>query len=538
VIAGAREIIIAYFAVGLTLCAWGLGGLAIGIFWRMRGARRRDRVVEIDGVSAFEHERLRGRVLSALVAAAGVILCSRGLALHAASAKSLVVKTEQTWFIAILACACIAIGAACVFTRRANASRTPRCPRCRFDLSHMTVHGGEPRGKQCTECGRHVRSLRELFKSRWDRRVTWLILLTPLIAYMAFCADRVQKHGRMGFFPTTLMIAGFDMLPDALIMHDWTLNAPKHYSLINRKDAGDLWGWQREWLERTAAKHIQSPVSVQGMIRSLSFRGFVLEDFGSLQAHVVLDAMISSDAKARQAGWALLEFYSGTSRVTIRANTAEPVNGGVLYRDRIEDVSPSLEYSRRADDFRLSALCEGRSDDLLNAWKRRPDDFAGCALLWMAGTDFDAAWNEVKEFIRDLLTNWPKPGQPDTFLLGVHTWSGLAKYSEPARSDLLATIDNAESKLSERLYVAVKLDGPTVLSTLFRERELAMQWMRDPSKSVAERLDAARKLSAMGPSFRSVHAVNKLLAEEASWDPSLRDELRGIVIRLTPTAAK
>lgn len=78
--------------------------------------------------------------------------------------------------------------------------RSPRCPRCWYD---MQVVGAS----RCPECGHAIKHPRELHRRRACRRAAAIALPMLALAYGLWTTPRVQQAGWVGAVPTTALIA-------------------------------------------------------------------------------------------------------------------------------------------------------------------------------------------------------------------------------------------------------------------------------------------------------------------------------------------
>jgi hypothetical protein len=168
---------------------------------------------------------------------------------------------DWAWWIggAVLAAAGIAVGAwALLWDRVRGGRRRPRCPGCWYDMSGSA--GQADGGAVCPECGRRVRHVRQLHRSR--RRWRWAVAgaVAAVAGYAAWCVPRVRDEGwQWGFAPTTVLIAAtwnHDPTPHEGFRSHWDKTPiPLRHRAWQRLDRrhGSGWMWDlhhRLWVHR------------------------------------------------------------------------------------------------------------------------------------------------------------------------------------------------------------------------------------------------------------------------------------------------
>ncbi len=111
-----------------------------------------------------------------------------------------------------------------------------RCPKCWYDMA-----GG---GGACPECGREIRSERELTRSR--RRKAWaaLAIVLALLGWGSLSTGRAIEHGAVGLVPDWVLVEGMEHWPKGALSKElqrrhWEgeLSAREQRRLIARADA-------------------------------------------------------------------------------------------------------------------------------------------------------------------------------------------------------------------------------------------------------------------------------------------------------------
>lgn len=123
-----------------------------------------------------------------------------------------------------------------------------RCPRCWYDLSATP-------GRLCPECGHEPASERRLFGTRRSRPTIALALVVLLAAPVGVRVREFAKNGWIGAVPTTVLIPLWRLSPRVFGRSTAPTSIGQAASaggLADRLARGDLWEWQRAWLESSA----------------------------------------------------------------------------------------------------------------------------------------------------------------------------------------------------------------------------------------------------------------------------------------------
>lgn len=134
-----------------------------------------------------------------------------------------------------------------------------RCPKCWYDYSAL---GGTDK---CPECGHEPRNLAELHKARPSRG--WMMAAPALLvmAYLAHMVPIVARTSWRSFVPTDVLIWGYDVLPDTLIV------GPEAGSLVSRHCSASTWFFMEERVWRMGVRAMMEGQSVAALERAAMF---------------------------------------------------------------------------------------------------------------------------------------------------------------------------------------------------------------------------------------------------------------------------
>lgn len=134
-----------------------------------------------------------------------------------------------------------------------------RCPKCWYDYSSL---GGTD---TCPECGHEPRNLAELRRTRPSRG--WM-MATPVLlvlAYLTHMLPIVARTSWRSFVPTDVLIWGYDVLPDSLIV------GPQPGSLVGRRYSSSTWFFMEERVWRMGVRAMVEGQSVAALERAAWF---------------------------------------------------------------------------------------------------------------------------------------------------------------------------------------------------------------------------------------------------------------------------
>lgn len=164
-----------------------------------------------------------------------------------------------------------------IWALRGEGTAKPRCPRCRYSMV-----GG---GLACPECGFAASASADFFRPIRRKRTAAFAVLLFIVSPSLLLAPNYQRYGTMGLVPTTMLIAGFDWLPDPAIgrVEDWGTRRPAYVpgawkgSLGERFAQEVSWQWQDRWLSGKAKRLLLQPSSSdRTILRSWRFAGHQL----------------------------------------------------------------------------------------------------------------------------------------------------------------------------------------------------------------------------------------------------------------------
>jgi hypothetical protein len=158
---------------------------------------------------------------------------------------------EACWYAGALAALALAtaLGAWAWWPRRSRGRR--RCPKCWYDMH------GTP-GLVCPECGHEVKKVKHLYRTQKRWKTTAAALLLLVVGAGLLATPRVRGGGPASLIPTTVLIVGFEWLPDWAVWDDQQWEGSS--TLRDRLFDDDMWAWQVRWLRlRCRAALIDGP---------------------------------------------------------------------------------------------------------------------------------------------------------------------------------------------------------------------------------------------------------------------------------------
>jgi hypothetical protein len=249
--------------LGVFLCAWGLSLLvrgAPGGFIRTLWRRPRPRGRPADWWL------IGGGLLAVMLGVAALLY---GLAIYdmlygggpyRSPAGDLRIPI---WARAALALAALSI-AMLVWALRGNKPRRRECPQCRYDMT-----GG---GQLCPECGFKAEVEEEFFTPRRRRRIAIAAAVLLVVSPSLLLVPKYERSGMVGLVPSTVLIAGFEWLPERLVISS---SARYDGRLQDRFWMGELAKWQDRWLGRRVIRVLTSEQSSpKACVRAYSLFSF------------------------------------------------------------------------------------------------------------------------------------------------------------------------------------------------------------------------------------------------------------------------
>ncbi len=135
-----------------------------------------------------------------------------------------------------------------------------RCPRCLYDMvgikrrivdggdGHDAVHADEQGVFVCPECGFRIARVADLYRPKRRKKVAALGVLMVLIGLYGQTIPRALRTGPLGLVPTTVLIAGMDVLPDSWYADTAGWATPS--AVLSRRALDDeIWSWQAAWID-------------------------------------------------------------------------------------------------------------------------------------------------------------------------------------------------------------------------------------------------------------------------------------------------
>ncbi len=168
-----------------------------------------------------------------------------------------------------------------------------RCQRCAYDMISASFH-------QCPECGRRVPSPAALFRSRRLPIHRNLALLLLMLSAIAFRVDAVRESGWRGGIPTTVLVIGFEHMPDSLLYVDRErIDLESQDGTLEAR--AELWDWQASVLRRKFAAQFEQtddPRVLLGLLRMMWTKDLSLPDEMTSRVVDVLVSGLMSDDRA------------------------------------------------------------------------------------------------------------------------------------------------------------------------------------------------------------------------------------------------
>jgi hypothetical protein len=238
------------WGLGVFVVLWGLTLIARGIPGGA-AARACRRVLRLEESRTGRVRRSPGDwrlvIGGVLVVAAGCVAIVGGFTvyrmlhgadMHASQAVwgSVTIGAMAFWLIAVL------------WAIRGQRTRTPRCPRCLYDMA-----GG---GARCPECGFEARAGGDFLRPRRRMRLAIVALVMLAISPGLLRVPAYRQHGLVGVVPSTVLIAGLAWLPEHMIDRP---TPAENGSLTDRYWNERLWRWQDAWLERRIVRLATAP---------------------------------------------------------------------------------------------------------------------------------------------------------------------------------------------------------------------------------------------------------------------------------------
>lgn len=172
---------------------------------------------------------------------AGPVFVAAGGALAIVVLQDVLLSRDENPLFAIGALLLMMLGAGTLLVgyRWDPAEGRRRCTKCWYHYSGLRDDAA------CPECGRVPRNGRALIRTRRSGAMMRLGCALIAGALVVYVTPRAMETDGRSLVPTTVLIAGFERLPDRLIVASgWTNDA----TLQRRLWEGDLTNWQRAWL--------------------------------------------------------------------------------------------------------------------------------------------------------------------------------------------------------------------------------------------------------------------------------------------------
>ena len=140
-----------------------------------------------------------------------------------------------------------------------------RCAGCWYEFIMLASDA------TCPECGRKAKGERDLLRTRGSRGMVWLGAVMMLAAYAPIAFANAKTMGWRGVIPTTVLIAGYEWLPDALIEPRGAAGAVATGTLVERMGMTGrgprAWEWQHQWFHSKVERRLRRVESVDEAFR-------------------------------------------------------------------------------------------------------------------------------------------------------------------------------------------------------------------------------------------------------------------------------
>lgn len=447
----------------LTLWGFTLAARSVGMRIEQRGWR--GLFSKLPGVEAAAarpilHRRLPDLLFGLFALPIGFVTVTAGTWVHnwgedGSSWATFFTPTSGMVVLALMGMATIAAG-----IRFDPSKGRRRCPKCWYDMSGTI-------GLTCPECGKQSEAERALHRTRAKRPI--IIVGFALLSLIAVVqrTPTVRECGWRGWIPTSVLIAGFEWLPESLVVGDAPARpmgflqgqAELH---IKERLSDDEGHWQRRWLLWRADRLLSSSTSTNALWLASQIDDCDLGLLGDPQIAALVDSICRGSKRERVRSVELLTNLTlGHAFAAMRESGAPqpPAWHGALVR----------AVNNRAADLALVL----RDPDLDRSIREQ-----AASLLVELGDGSDFAIGDFLRIVREVDPELKKSG--GSRLPAMHLWL-LSARSELAHSALVEEI--ARSNEDDRCWL---LEGSVLsLRTSPLLREYVEGFLTHPSPRVA-----------------------------------------------------
>jgi hypothetical protein len=260
----------------------------------------------------------------------------------------------------------------------------------------------------CPECGRQAKGERDLLRTRGSRGMVWLGLGMVVMSYAPVGLSNARAMGVRGVIPTTVLIAGYEWLPDAIIEPRGAAGAGFTGTLVERMNGrwARVWEWQDRWFRRKVERRLRRADSLEEACRVSMHSGVW---YTACPAQLIETALREVEGNGQSATYALrffqLAMMSSSSGIgvevsRIRATLREAVmTGGVRGR-----IAAQLLAVHGPDDEEASQFFERATGSLTPGAHR--DNVLGAYGMLVGRTGIGeptvVGWSESEQVSRRL----------------------------------------------------------------------------------------------------------------------------------------
>jgi hypothetical protein len=311
-------------------------------------------------------------------------------------------RALDVWMLTAAGIAMVGLGIATAGLTLDPAYGRRRCAGCWYEFIMLASDA------TCPECGRQAKGERDLLRTRGSRGMVWLGLGMVVMSYAPVGLSNARAMGVRGVIPTTVLIAGYEWLPDAIIEPRGAAGAGFTGTLVERMNGrwARVWEWQDRWFRRKVERRLRRADSLEEACRVSMHSGVW---YTACPAQLIETALREVEGNGQSATYALrffqLAMMSSSSGIgvevsRIRATLREAVmTGGVRGR-----IAAQLLAVHGPDDEEASQFFERATGSLTPGAHR--DNVLGAYGMLVGRTGIGeptvVGWSESEQVSRRL----------------------------------------------------------------------------------------------------------------------------------------
>jgi hypothetical protein len=284
-------------------------------------------------------------------------------------------RALDVWMLTAAGIAMVGLGIATAGLTLDPAYGRRRCAGCWYEFIMLASDA------TCPECGRQAKGERDLLRTRGSRGMVWLGLGMVVMSYAPVGLSNARAMGVRGVIPTTVLIAGYEWLPDAIIEPRGAAGAGFTGTLVERMNGrwARVWEWQDRWFRRKVERRLRRADSLEEACRVSMHSGVW---YTACPAQLIETALREVEGNGQSATYALrffqLAMMSSSSGIgvevsRIRATLREAVmTGGVRGRIAAQLLAvhgPDDEEASQFFERAIGSLTPGaHRDNVLGAY--------------------------------------------------------------------------------------------------------------------------------------------------------------------------